>query len=79
MQLFPEYAAVYNNRGNLLLGLGAVKEALKDFDRAIVLAPGYAAAYNNRAGAYMKLGQAERAIGDYTKADRAYADPTLRR
>ena len=53
-QLFPEYAAIYNNRGNLLLAVGQVKEAVKDFDRALVLAPGYAAAYNNRAGALMK-------------------------
>ena len=52
----------------MLLGLGAVKEAVKDFDRALLLAPGYAAAYSNRAGAYMKLGQTDRAIADYTKA-----------
>jgi tetratricopeptide (TPR) repeat protein len=68
IQLYPEYAAVYNNRGNVLLGLGAVREAVKDFDRAIVLAPGYAAAYSNRASAHMKLGQVERAIADYTRA-----------
>ena len=60
IQLYPEYPAVYNNRGNVLLGLGAVREAIKDFDRALLLAPGYAAAYSNRAGAYMKLGQTER-------------------
>ena len=59
IQLYPEYAAVYNNRGNVLLGLGAVKEALKDFDRAVLLSPGYAAAHSNRAGAYMKLGRIE--------------------
>ncbi len=67
-QLFPEYAAVYNNRGNLLLSLGLIKEAIKDFDRALVLAPGYASAYNNRAGALMKLGQIQEAMLDYTKA-----------
>ena len=66
--LFPEYAAVYNNRGNLLLTLGLPKESIKDFDRAIVLAPGYAAAFNNRAGAYVKLGQPQDAIRDYTRA-----------
>lgn len=70
VQLFPEYAALYNNRGNLLLALGLVKEALKDFDRAIVLAPGYAAAYNNRAGARMRAGEAEGAIRDYTHSIR---------
>jgi len=68
IQLYPEYAAVYNNRGNVLLGLGAIREAMKDFDRALLLAPGYAAAYSNRAGASMKLGQIDRAIADYTKA-----------
>ena len=66
--LFPEYAAVYNNRGNLLLTLGLPKESIKDFDRAIVLAPGYAAAFNNRAGAHVKLGHMQEAINDYTKA-----------
>ena len=68
IQLYPEYPAVYNNRGNVLLGLGAVREAIKDFDRALLLAPGYAAAYSNRAGAYMKLGQVDQAIAGYTKA-----------
>jgi tetratricopeptide (TPR) repeat protein len=68
VQLFPEYAATYNNRGNLLLSIGMVKEALKDFDRAILLSPGYAAAYNNRAGALSRLGQRQEALKDYTRA-----------
>jgi tetratricopeptide (TPR) repeat protein len=68
VQLYPEYAAVYNNRGNVLLAIGAVREAMKDFDRALVLAPGYAAAFTNRASGYMKLGQIDLAIADYTKA-----------
>ena len=68
VQLFPEYAAVYNNRGSLLLTLGLTREAIKDFDRAITLAPGYAAAYNNRAGARVRLGEHAEAMGDYTKA-----------
>jgi tetratricopeptide (TPR) repeat protein len=68
VQLFPEYAAAYNNRGNTLLSLGLSEEAIKDFDRAIVLAPGYAAAYNNRAGARKRLGQTAEAIADYTMA-----------
>ncbi|CAN1722235.1 Tetratricopeptide repeat protein [Hyphomicrobium sp. 1Nfss2.1] len=69
-QLFPEYAAIYNNRGNLLLALGYPEEAIKDFNRAVVLAPGYAAALSNRAGAYAKLGQSDLAIRDYTAAVR---------
>jgi len=68
IQLFPEYAAIYNNRGNVLLGIGAVREAMKDFDRALLLAPGYAAAYSNRAGAQVRLGEIDLAVADYTKA-----------
>jgi tetratricopeptide (TPR) repeat protein len=68
IQLFPEYAAIYNNRGNVLLGIGAVREAQKDFDRALMLAPGYAAAYSNRAGAELKQGDIALAIADYSKA-----------
>jgi tetratricopeptide (TPR) repeat protein len=68
IELYPEYAPVYNNRGNVLLGIGAVREAIKDFDRAIVLAPGYAAAFSNRAGAHARLGQPDPAFVDYSRA-----------
>ena len=68
VQIFAEYPAAYNNRGNLLLALDNATEALKDFDRAILLAPGYAAAYSNRATAKVKLGNFKDAIQDFTKA-----------
>ncbi len=68
VELFPEYPAAYNNRGNLLLSLGQAKEAVKDFDRAILLAPSYAAAYSNRANAKLMLGQPNDALTDFTKA-----------
>ncbi len=68
IQLYPEFAAVYNNRGTVLLSLGVAREAIKDFDRALTLAPGYAAAFSNRAGAHVKLGQIDLAIADYSKA-----------
>lgn len=68
VQMFAEYPAAYNNRGNLLVALGQPAEAIKDFDRAILLAPGYAAAYSNRANARLKLGQTREAIPDFTRA-----------
>ena len=70
VQLFPEYAPVYNNRANTLLSLGLTEEAIKDLNRAIALAPGYAAAYNNRASALLKLGRLAEAVLDYTQAVR---------
>ena len=70
--IYPEYAAVYVNRGNLLLALNqgqeTAKEAIKDFDRAILLSPGLAAAFGNRAAALLKLGQLEPAVADFTRA-----------
>ncbi|MGQ0457514.1 MAG: tetratricopeptide repeat protein [Hyphomicrobium sp.] len=68
VQIFAEYPAAYNNRGNLLLSLGQPNEAIKDFERAILLAPGYAAAYSNRAAARVRLGLYPDAIADFTKA-----------
>jgi tetratricopeptide (TPR) repeat protein len=70
--LYPEYAAVYVNRGSLLLMIGqpadTIREAIKDFDRAIVLSPALAAAFGNRGAAYLKLGGYDAAIADFTKA-----------
>ncbi len=70
--IYPEYAAVYVNRGNLFLlldqGPDTIKEAIKDFDRAIVLSPGLAAAFGNRAAALLKLGQLDAAVADFTRA-----------
>lgn len=68
VQLFSEYPAAYNNRGNLLIALNQFEEAIKDFDRAVLLAPGYAAAYANRANAKLKLGYNGEAVRDFTKA-----------
>lgn len=68
IQLYPEHAATYNNRGNLLLALGLHKEAIRDFDRAILLSPGYAAAHANRAGAFDRLGKPDEALRDYSRA-----------
>src|SRR5262245_19611145 len=47
--LYPEYAALYNNRGNVLLGLGAVREAQRDFEHPVMFAPGHGAGLINRA------------------------------
>jgi tetratricopeptide (TPR) repeat protein len=68
IQLSPDNATVYNNRGNALMDLGHPDEAVKDFDRAIALSPDYGAAHNNRGNAHAALGQYDPAFQDYRKA-----------
>lgn len=67
-QLYPEYPAVYVNRGNLLLVLGQPQEAIRDFDRALLLAPDAAAVYANRAAAFLRADRGDLALQDYNKA-----------
>lgn len=54
IQLQPDYAAVYNNRGNIKSGLGSHDAALDDYDEAIRLNPNFINAYINRG--VVKLG-----------------------
>ncbi len=70
--LYPENAAIYVNRGSLLLLLGQApdqtREAIRDFGRALVLSPSLAAAFGNRGAAHLKLGAHDQAIADFTRA-----------
>ena len=54
IQLKPNYAEVYNNRGNIKSGLGSHDAALSDYDEAIRLNPNFMNAYVNRG--IVKLG-----------------------
>ena len=68
LRLAPEEAGLYNNRGNVLLGLDYPAEADKDFGQAIALSPSYGAAYNNRGNARFLLGDYTASFADFTKA-----------
>ena len=57
IELNPEDAAAYNNRGNAKADLTQYKEAIADYDKAIELKPEDAQAYNNRGLAYREVGQ----------------------
>jgi hypothetical protein len=68
IELKPDYAMAYNNRGNVLRQLGRNDDALADYDRAIALKPDYADAYNCRGAALQQSRRHEEALASCDKA-----------
>jgi tetratricopeptide (TPR) repeat protein len=68
IQVEPNYAAAYNNRGRSYYAQGDYDRAIADFNQAITLDPNYADAYNNRGRAYYAKGNLDRALADYNQA-----------
>ena len=55
-------------RGNFLMGLKEIEEAIKAYSDAIELNPRYSAAYNNRGVVYVDIGEYNRALKDFNTA-----------
>ena len=68
INLNPELAIAYNNRGNAYNDKGDFDRAIQDYNIAINLNPEYANAYANRGITYADKGDLDTAIQDYTKA-----------
>jgi tetratricopeptide (TPR) repeat protein len=68
IELNPNDAINYNNRGVALYKFGRYQQSIKDFNRAIHLDPNDLYAYNNRGNAYYELGKKNRACNDWRKA-----------
>jgi tetratricopeptide (TPR) repeat protein len=70
IQLKPDYAEAYNNRGLAysLKGKNLMPESIADYTQAIDLRPGYAYAINNRGVAYMASGHPDDALRDFDLA-----------
>lgn len=68
IELAPERADLYLQRGLFLLGTGRESRALADFSTAIELDPNDARAYLNRANLLMSQDDFEAAIEDFTAA-----------
>ncbi|HID19571.1 MAG TPA: tetratricopeptide repeat protein, partial [Methanophagales archaeon] len=62
IELDPNYARAYYNRGNAYYYLKQYERAIEDYNKTLELDPNYAYAYNNRGNAYSDLMQYERAI-----------------
>jgi tetratricopeptide (TPR) repeat protein len=48
IQLKPDFAKAYNNRGAALQDVGRLDESIQNYDKAIQLKPDFAEAHNNR-------------------------------
>ena len=68
IQIDPEDADAYYNRGLTNRKLERFDEALSDYNQAIKINPRYAKAYNNRGGVQGKLGKFKIAITDFNQA-----------
>ena len=68
IEINPNVASCYSNRGNALKGLKQFDAAVASYDKAISLKPDYAEAYSNRGNALQELKQLDVAIASYDKA-----------
>ena len=68
IDLNPNNAAAYNNRGVAYDSLGEFNKAITNYNIAIKLKPNLAEGYNNRGITYKEKGELDRAIKDFDKA-----------
>ena len=68
IEIDPDYAEAYNNRGFVYDVMGEYGQAIDDFNKAIELVPDYAKAYYNRGVTYVKQGRNDEALADFEKA-----------
>ena len=68
IDLAPDFAYTYYNRGNVLSHLKDYRAAIVSYDEAIALEPSLAEAYYNRGLTHIFLGENARGIADLSKA-----------
>ncbi|MDP3104953.1 MAG: tetratricopeptide repeat protein [Candidatus Methanoperedens sp.] len=68
MELKPDEAVIWSNKGSVLHELGKLDEALKAYEKAIELEPDCVLAWFNRACAYSVKGDKEKALSYLEKA-----------
>ena len=68
IDLAPDFAYSYYNRGNVLSQLKDYRAALVSYDEAIALEPNLAEAYYNRGLTYIFLGENAKGVADLSKA-----------
>jgi tetratricopeptide (TPR) repeat protein len=74
IQLNPQYATAYSNRGATKSALGDYTGGIQDFNQAIQLNPKYADAYCNRGATKSALGDKRGAFVDLEKAKQLFVE-----
>ncbi len=64
----PRMAEAYNNRGNIYFKSGNFKQAIADYNKAVMLKPDLEDAYYNLGFIYYKEGKLDQALVNYSKA-----------
>ena len=67
IQIKPNYADAYYNKGNAFLELFRYQEAVSSYDQAIRVNPRYVGAYNNKGNVLQKLGYYDEALSSFEK------------
>ena len=68
VELDPQYARAWNNKGRSLSRLGRPEEALRCYDKALEIEPQYAVAWHNKGDVLSDLGRHEEELRCYDKA-----------
>ena len=68
IELKPDHAKAWSNKGVVLENLGRHEEALEAHEKAIELKPDHADAWNNKGATLFDLGRYEEALAAYDKA-----------
>jgi tetratricopeptide (TPR) repeat protein len=68
LELAPDFAFAWFNRGNILCSLRDYKSAISCFSNAVSLNPDFAEAYFNRALTFIYVGENEKGAADLSKA-----------
>jgi tetratricopeptide (TPR) repeat protein len=68
IELQPDYAEAYYNRGNVLFAKGRIDEAIVDFEKALQIQPNDADAHTGLGNALLRKGSPREAIAHYKEA-----------
>ncbi len=68
IEIDPNYAKAYMNRGNINFQQNHFNQAISDYNKAIELKPDFEEAYYNLAFSFYKAGNLNQAVSNYTKA-----------